>query len=258
MRVALCFSGHTRNVRQYEKEITEKVINRLPNVDIFGQVETDHGTFNFPNFKFKKLLLEDPLEVKEFFGLDKNFDIPDRPWYTEAKPIYNIRMFHNVQSSIKLAKEYEIVNSFKYDFIIRARWDMVPLIPLDDISNFRQDTLYLPKSDNWFGLNDKFAIGSSEIMEIYGLRGRMLSEFANSSLPLKSETYLKWLVDRYRMKVSRLDFAQAVDRYGYYEKPCYFDKAGDFIDDQVIELEKQQLVRIIRPENIVNGYIRLA
>lgn len=259
VRVALCFSGQTRSILNWEVEIRRYLIGPLKvhKLDIFGAIETEGDTFNFPNFYFKGLLIQQPRLIINTFGLENNHEIPFRPWFNEGGVIHNIRQFHNIYDSIKLAKETELEEQFKYDFIIRARWDMRPLIPLDDLDNFRDDTLYLPKSDNWRGYNDKFAIGSSNIMELYALRLRMLKDLVKTDKKLRSETFLKWCMDKYRIPVQRLNFAHAVDRKGFYEKPHYYEPIGDTIDDQVRELDKLGLVKIIQESDIQNNFIKL-
>ena len=182
MKIAVCFSGTSRN-----PEYGLKSLNLIfPNNDIkvFGHTwrnlnnEKDYVNSNLDvnrgsnfelleRFNFETLLIEDYKSKKihfqkmyDFF----NFKIHDAPPRTD---LGIISMFYSIYKSNYLKRKYELSNNMKFDRVVRIRFD----------SNFENKNLDLktivgdlsiPSGNDWCGgINDQFAIGSSESMDVY-------------------------------------------------------------------------------------------
>ena len=74
---------------------------------------------------------------------------------------------YSIHKCNELKKNYEIENNFKYDFVIRTRYDFGLSEPIY-IDNFDRNIIYAPNDNSHaYGFNDQFAIGSSENIDIY-------------------------------------------------------------------------------------------
>ena len=182
MKIAVCFSGTVRN-----SEHGLKSLNLIfPNNDIkvFGHIwknlsnEKDHVNQTFETseenilssiqkFDFETLLIEDYQSKKihfqkmyDFF----NFKIWDSPPRTD---IGIISMFYSIYQSNLLKRKYEITNKIKFDKVIRIRFDSNFENKVLNLEHIRGD-LCIPTGNDWCeGLNDQFAVGSSDAMDLY-------------------------------------------------------------------------------------------
>jgi hypothetical protein len=179
MKVAVCFSG---TVRFPEKGL-KSLKSILPNdeIKVFGHTwtnlntETDYlnasidqnGFNNIQQFNFETFLTENYQSKKihfqkmyDFF----NFKLHDA---TPRTDLGIISMFYSIYQSNLLKRNYEKLNNVKFDKVIRMRFD----------SDFENKTLVLselnsdlsiPDEEDWCGgINDQFAVGSSQLMDVY-------------------------------------------------------------------------------------------
>jgi len=182
MNVAICFSGTSRDPDKGLNSLSSIFPN--DNVKVFGHTcpnlnnEKDYTNSNLDvnrgsnfelleRFNFETLLVEDYKSKKihfqkmyDFF----NFKIHDAPPRTD---LGIISMFYSIYKSNYLKRKYELSNNMKFDKVVRIRFD----------SNFENKNLDLktivgdlsiPSGNDWCGgINDQFAIGSSESMDVY-------------------------------------------------------------------------------------------
>jgi len=74
-------------------------------------------------------------------------------------------MFYKIQACNNLRKDFAKENHIKYDYVIRLRTDIMLETPLDLKHN--QNNLFIPSYGDYGGINDQFAYGSEELMDIY-------------------------------------------------------------------------------------------
>lgn len=182
MNVAICFSGTSRDPDNGLNSLS--LIFPNYNIKVFGHTwtnlnnEKDYVNSNLDvnrgsNFKllerfnFETLLVEDYKSKKihfqkmyDFFS----FKIHDAPPRTD---LGIISMFYSIYKSNYLKRKYELSNNMKFDRVVRIRFD----------SNFENKNLDLktivgdlsiPSGNDWCGgINDQFAVGSSESMDVY-------------------------------------------------------------------------------------------
>jgi len=73
-------------------------------------------------------------------------------------------MFYSLNQALKLKQQHEIENNFKYDAVIRMRFD-------SDVYNWNlqisNNMLYIPNSYDYAkdGINDQFCYGDSQVMD---------------------------------------------------------------------------------------------
>jgi hypothetical protein len=153
MKVAICFSGQVRpDTFQKSYDSIYNNIIKHHNPDIFVHSWLDNGKdakeLIIKTYNPKKIILEECSEKIPY----KNY----------------IPMFKSIFESNKLKKQYEVENNFKYDVVIRLRFDIM-IQEIQTFSPYDMNKLNINKT-TMFGkewLVDIFAFGSSEIMNIY-------------------------------------------------------------------------------------------
>lgn len=202
MRIALCLSGQTR---AYEKCFDSQYINIIKpyNCDIFIHTWLYNGLYpktpdnlhyckeyNISNYD--KYLNDDYLINSKLFSLytpkkilveypDKDFFINKLSPNDNIKFFNAIMMYYSIYQSNNLKKQYEINYGFKYDIVIRCRFDLF----FEHLKLLTDDSLYLAPNENIdrpFNNNmknilntvgpkympsDQFAHGTSTAMDYY-------------------------------------------------------------------------------------------
>lgn len=164
MKVAIIIPGQPRNIQVAYESLKEHYLNKH-DCDIFIHTWFDTkfplSVYNemLTLFKPKKILIEEQVI----------FDKEGRkqePWNT---PLQNLlSMYYSMYTGNQLKMMYEEEKGFKYDFVIKMRSDLQihRPIPLEDIQTDKL-ALYRWTQLNYTGSSDVFAIGSSQIMDIY-------------------------------------------------------------------------------------------
>ena len=244
MRVALCISGQPRNIDRGIENILQFFKfdfdvfshswwdNKSHN-KTFKKILPDASGFNFDNgvedevseltqndwisklydnFNVKKILTE---EQKQFH-IPQNFKdrvIKFSDTFVICSQLYSVHMCN------ELKKYYEEENGFKYDWVIRSRYDFGGSIPIN-LDEFNNDYIYAPNDNSHkYGFNDQFAIGSSKNMDIYSNVFPNIESIIDSHHPniytanyctepdnVGTETILQRHLDNNNVKFKLLDF----------------------------------------------------
>lgn len=196
MKIALCLSGQPRGIPFSCEEIHKNLINANPNVDIFlhawfdpekigkpygsAQPKQDGGMCGFIKEKTDEILLDSYKPKKYVIEPQKEF--PHARAFKSAptaKQEVMASIFYSIYKSNELKKEYEFENNFKYDCVIRTRYDLYYHQPIcvADYDDFYKEKIvvssrYQSAQDNlpWSKYNpmvDIFAFSSSENMDIF-------------------------------------------------------------------------------------------
>ena len=101
---------------------------------------------------------------------------------------------HGVQRVLKqlwgLARVWQVfeASGIDADIVVRCRPDLVFAVRPEH----PQPGFWVPKFCNWWGLNDRFAFGSSETMRTYFTRLSRLDEYIDSGGMFHPETFVSW------------------------------------------------------------------
>lgn len=156
-KIAICFSGRLTS-KEFDS-FKEKIIDNYDKVDIFVHTwysndidysflekikVKDYLIEKFSNEKFEKTSLFLKSKIKEIrpslnnMTMDEFYEI-NRFFENDAP------MFYGINKSFELKRKYEEENNFKYDVVIRARWD-VNVVNHLNLDNFEleKNTIYLP------------------------------------------------------------------------------------------------------------------
>lgn len=200
MKVALCLSGQTRTYKDCFPSQYEQIISKY-NCDVFIHTWMYNGLYhrtpdnlhyckeyNIDNYD--KYLNDNYLDFN-FCSLYKPIQCliekPDKHYFISKAPAHNlnffnaIMMYYSIHSCNKLKIDYENRYNFKYDIVIRCRFDLIIhqfnisdnlFLYLAPHFNYRkpfspQMQRELKKRGISYMPNDQFAYGCSDAMNYY-------------------------------------------------------------------------------------------
>lgn len=181
MKVAICLSGHLRTYDKCVSSLMSYFVYPFK-ADIFchtwNSIGNPYSTKGNIDGAFTRPLTH--AEKNNFISLykPKKFIIDDKPYSPlpqDDKDFLNqfsgpmFDMFYGVKMANELKCLYEKENNFKYDLVIRCRYDLKFKKSLD-VKNMiiNHNNIYIPNFGNWHdGANDQFAIGSSYAIDVY-------------------------------------------------------------------------------------------
>jgi hypothetical protein len=166
MKVAVLLSGKFRNSYEEYKSIKKNLIDKY-NADIFINYIYDNtidinpieliNLYNPKNIQFTQL----PNTVIDMVDMVSNYSKAD-----ESNTLSIFSMWYGIKKTNELKVNYELENNFKYDVVIRARFDTEILNKVE--LKLVQNSIFIPiGSDHRGGYNDLFAYGSSNTMDYY-------------------------------------------------------------------------------------------
>jgi hypothetical protein len=212
MRIAICLSGQPRFLDKGYNNIFEKIISKYNDVDFFIHTWWDNEldakcanrkyTFNVDTLKIimdyykPKIMLNEP---------QMNFNIYKDVDYETINPVSPYSMFYSIKVANDLKIFYEKKNNFKYDVVIRCRFDI--LIDKFDINLSDTDLSYIYTDTVGNGFpNDQFAISSSENMDYYCSLYDKIDEYYNEGF----RNFVGERLLRHHVKDSKLMFTDKI------------------------------------------------
>ena len=173
MKIALCLSGQPRQFAAgyqcYKKFLLDKY-----DIDVFIHTWFTPGNYDLYEhggkykldkdidkkivdiYNPKKIIIEP--QITTFYGNISNND-------ASVSNFAQYSMYYSMRESNILKKKYEDLMGFKYDVVIRSRFDSAILVDLD-LSNLKDNMLYgIDAIDNPNRLCDWFLFGSSNIID---------------------------------------------------------------------------------------------
>ena len=112
------------------------------------------------------------------------------------------------------------------DVVVRCRPDLQFTVPPEPVTV--DDALHVPTFANWFGLNDRLAWGSHDVMRRYCTRLDRLDEYIDQGGVFHAESFLAWAMQGVTVKRTRAVFA-SVRKDGTRDEPVWAPYAGDLI-----------------------------
>jgi hypothetical protein len=187
MKIALCFSGQPRFVKQTyqnyldnlilpnniedifvhcwwdETKIHEPVITSWESVGAHLNLYVEGDAINFIKEKYNPKLL-----VYEKDDFSKYINEGEFGKKEITQPVIFQSMCNSIYKCNEFRKQYEQENNLKYDLIIRTRFDL-NILEKVDLNNVDDKYLYIPACNfkAHCVINDQFAFGDSDTMDIY-------------------------------------------------------------------------------------------
>jgi hypothetical protein len=201
MKIAVCISGQPRFLEEGYKQIYDNIISKYNDVDFFihtwwqddmiGEqlVKAKDDTYKLDDFG-KLRMYNYPIDTIELIMkyykpkiiLNEpqiKFKTLDDVDYESINPVSLYSMFYSIKISNELKKFYEIKNNFKYDVVIRCRFDI--LIEKFEINLYNFDSSFINTHSVGNGFpNDQLAISNSENMDYYSSLFDKIEEYYNN------------------------------------------------------------------------------
>jgi hypothetical protein len=207
MKVALCISGQPRSVAIVHPTIYENII-APNNADVYihswiddnikgkkpiaagGHVGSDTIPYDIEDtiirlYSPKKYVFEPQIEFDE-----KNYNERKLP---SIRPKFSISQRYSIMQSINLTSgvEYDVVIRMRFDWKLHDKIDLSQL-PLGSLTT-PNDAPHLHNDVR--GVNDQFAIGNSEVMQLYGKMYNHIDEIYNAGIPFADELMLGYYME---------------------------------------------------------------
>lgn len=194
-KAALCLSGHPRVFRKCFEFLRNNIMEPL-NPIIFIHAWYDHDwevdsvleLYRPAKYKFEKYTKEHANHFSGFFNPTKMRKARETNAEAFASMTYKIMCCNG------LKLKYEAEQEHKFDFVIRGRFDTVFSRQLNeqDITLIKPNTIVIPHLHDYHGgLNDMFAIGCSEDMNIYSVLHKYIIDYAVNGCMIHPETMLR-------------------------------------------------------------------
>lgn len=226
MRTCLLLSGQIRNLKKTFESIKKNLID-VYNTDVFISTWVNGEGDDSRIDEVIEIYNPISIEVTTPNNILKNTIEPlIRPYKfnlpIETNPTSIFMMWYKIMIANELRNIYQKTNKFKYDVVIRSRFDLscdseIQLIRPSD------NEIYIPRGYDWRGgYNDLFAIGTSETMNTYcGMFNNILPILAMGNL-FHSESLLKTHLTMNRLNVKRIKMEMSLrgDKI-YLKSPLY-------------------------------------
>tara|TARA_Y100001963_G_C6713000_1_gene415193 strand:+ start:415 stop:1158 length:744 start_codon:yes stop_codon:yes gene_type:complete len=241
MKIALCISGQPRFYKKGYKDLKKYYLDKY-NIDVFIHTWKDNiykGTPFFEGddknkiYKYNENMYSDLVKLykPESFLIDNQiqFVSQDTTGTMWRQSIQNsLSMWYSIYKVNELKLNYEKINNFKYDYVIRTRTDLQFDLVLNDIESYDKKTITLHK---WktshpqvtYGYKDCFAIGGSDVMNIYSSLYHYIPFYLqndkdyknsiNNEDHLRNEYFLKWHLSKNKINVNEID--TGTDKIGF-------------------------------------------
>ena len=208
-KVALCLSGQFRTFDECFPFIQENLIECNQDnfqIDLFGYFTSDEEIDLSP-YPFTKVVIGEDSPLP-------NLNYHRNKYSISAPVVENVyHQLFKMKKSNELRKSYEAEHNIEYDYIARLRSDFKYLTEVD-FSILRPDTVFIPYEHDHFGLNDRFAIGSRNVMDIYLNRFDFWIE-PHPEIPNYTthvESNLKILMEINNINIDRIPFSYCLSR----------------------------------------------
>ncbi len=215
MRIAICLSGLVRTYRQTYDNFRDAIlaVNPQHQFDLFLSTwPTEHSNNSMERTRRIAWSGDEsqpfPEENIDYLDIQAKYrptilvvEQPREftvPW--TAKDI-NVQSFlcmtYKIWHADTLRRHHELMNGWKYDLVIRTRFDTLMPFELPIPDDFDRNSLYIPSmaqiaqypERGW--CNDKFACGNSDIMTTYSNWFWQLNGLVANGTPVQPETLLK-------------------------------------------------------------------
>jgi len=169
-KIAVCISGEFRHIVHRTPEQQVRALKGfLSGVDCDVYIHGWHNTSEpliVDEIKPKKYKFE---ERKSFLKLERQIRHRE-PRLKPGRDLGSLSMFYSLQQAYDLIDQ----NNDKYDYVVRIRPDIFPdlslkeiLVQISDGGDYIENSVYVPKIYHSKGINDQFAIGTTQSMSVY-------------------------------------------------------------------------------------------
>lgn len=234
MRTALCISGHLRSFLDVYQYIKDQIIDPM-NCEIFihtwstlgGELGRKKGDGDSASHKVDidrvyelakpvSLIVESEDTKLKFIDATRHIVVPIEEQKFIAGRISNhVGMFYSIYKANQLKCDFEKLNHFKYDRVIRFRGDIRMGTTFSHDMFPDNDVLYVPAIGQYAedGINDQVAISSSHVMDVYCEAYYEIIKYYESGIVVRRpEAILKHFLDSKNIKTKQEDITYDIYR----------------------------------------------
>lgn len=220
MKVAICFFGITRNLKErtlkaMQKNLFAPVAAIDPGFVRFGHFNLV-GQISNPRSKEQGMDLSD--SDYQLLGCDRAAITPQEkvddqidlasfqrhgdPWDDGFASMKNLlRQYYSLEQVTHLLEQ----SKQNFDLVIYSRADVLYRRPVR-VPEVEPGVICTPRFAKWGGLNDRFALGDQQTMTKYGLRGKAALDYTEKTKQsLHAERFLEWYVQQQGFRNEDLD-----------------------------------------------------
>ena len=222
MRTALLLSGNFRNGAECAQSIKNNLINPY-NMDVF--IDYTYNPFGLSECDYNQLVnIYNPISItyeptpQEFSDFLKIYEekVPNFKKYTEVNEWSLFAMWYKLKRVNDLKSKYELEHNFKYDIVIKARFDIEILDRINLIQ--RDNTIHIPIGwDHRGGYNDIFAYADSKSMDYYCSLFDYMIPYLDEGTWLHPESLLKTHLDKSDISIMRNSMKMALRGMNIHE-----------------------------------------
>lgn len=220
MRVALLFSGLVRTLEQTWPVIQQTFAHYSPDVYVYlNEPEREAAV--------RSLVHPTPLRLR----VEADLKLDERDYASRIGPGVNdiqndLRQMYGLQRVNALRKSWGV----QYDWVVRLRSDLAITAPPEPLEALSPSVIYVPRFSNWFGYNDRFAIGHPKLMDTYMDRYYGFPSYFELGGVFHMESYLAYWLRMYEIPVGRTRVVFDVLRTdGKRDAPCWGPAYGDIV-----------------------------
>lgn len=173
--LAICLSGSLRSLEYCIINFIDCILD--PNKDIYKIVIFLYTPLD--SNVYKTVLYHNnsvPILIK--IQPDIQLNIPDIIWQGRNENVKiddvstagikgYLYQLHNIEETFYMIEEYEKKNNLYFDYILRCRTDVIFTKKIFICDYILDNYIIIPDFHHWGGINDRFALGNRNIMEIY-------------------------------------------------------------------------------------------
>ncbi len=160
-RTAVCLTGSCRMLDQTAANIAQQLLSRIGSHDLFVYVPDDgHG------HKVRQLAPA-ALRVVPDHPIDPGDLVHGKNCLIKSGVQAYLQQLNGLKMVNRLRHDYGRTHRITYDCVIRCRPDVWFLEPLPDIRTLDLNYLHVPDFHCFDGLNDRFAVGNPDDMDVY-------------------------------------------------------------------------------------------
>ena len=203
MKIALCLSGQPRSYKKAHEYLKRNLLDHF-NVDVYlhawrpkvGRI----AVFDELNTLYNPIQFIMDESLPETINSDLNVPNASHP------ANFCTSMFYSIHRANDFRLREEAKKDKKYDFVIRSRFDLA-LNKVIDFSTLERGKIYVSKDTDGPNplLNDQFAIGDSDVMNIYSGTYSLLRWYSSKGVPLCGHEMLQAQLNHFGVPVERID-----------------------------------------------------
>ena len=160
-RTAVCMSGRCAGLDQTHQAIRECLLNQIGDYDLFMFVPQD------ANSHLAALLNPTVIRIEDDPPLNEGILVNGINCRLKTGVQSYLQQLYGLKQCNQLRLWHEKERGICYDLIIRCRPDLMFVKPLDNLSLLDLSYIHVPDFHGFDGINDRFAIGYTDPMNIY-------------------------------------------------------------------------------------------